>query len=119
MQWRETLNQKREKNMANVVICEPCGTVTAQRIAGEAIYQPNPDQGHKSYTLCPDCSEKVYDVLHPDSGRATPILRGFNPDDRPRPVAAPAETTRAALEAEYGDASSDRYETSSTYGKTA
>lgn len=103
MQWREDKERTRN-SMANVIICDPCGTVTAQRVAGEVEYQANPDQPHKQYALCPDCSEKVYDVLHPQGPRNTPILRGFDPATKEQSIVNQAETTRAALEAEYGEA---------------
>lgn len=105
IRWRDRYGSpvQRSNEMASVAICDRDGVVFPMSASGEAMYRPNLDVGTKRYTLCPDCSEALYDFLNPDGPRATAIVKGFDPSNRPERVTDPAATSRAALEAEYGE----------------
>lgn len=90
--------------MANIVLCDRCGKIATARVAGGCDYWPNPDSDRRTFMLCPDCARELYDFLTEANNETRAILTAFDPEkERTNEGPTQADTSRAALEAEYGD----------------
>lgn len=91
-------------NMAAIVICDRDGEIVTAKVAGGAQYWPNPDAGRESYTLCPNCARELYDWFRNEQGNVRAIMAPFDPTEERLPDGpTQAETTRAAITAEYSE----------------
>lgn len=96
--------ETRQQSMANIILCDRCGQIATARVAGGCEYTPNQDADRKFYGLCPNCSRELYDWLTAAEKDVRAIMAPFNPDDERTPQGpTQADTSRAALESEYGE----------------
>lgn len=96
--------QNRESGMANIILCDRCGQIATAKVAGGLDYWPNPDGDRKTYGLCPNCSRELYEWLTGADRDVRAIMAPFDPDKVETPQGpTQKETSRAALDAEYGD----------------
>ena len=90
--------------MANIILCDRCGQIATARVAGGCDYWPNQDSNRKTYGLCPNCSRELYEWLTAADKDVRAIMAPFDPEAEKGPEGpTQADTSRAALEAEYGD----------------
>lgn len=95
--------EERQKGMAHIMLCDRCGQIATAKVAGSCDYWPNPDAEVKRYGLCPNCSRELWEWLNAAQKDVRAIMAPFDPNaetDAQGPTQK--ETSRAALEAEYG-----------------
>lgn len=86
--------------MANIVLCDRCGSIATDRVAGFVELQVRPDIEPEGYGLCPGCVEAVYRLLK-DVDAAPKALTAyrqpFDPETVSEPVTDPKESTERAI----------------------
>lgn len=93
-------------NMAAIIICDRCGQIATAKVAGGCAYEANAESGTDRFALCPNCARELYDFLHMKNKDVRAIMAPFKPEEeRPSETGIPtqAETSRAAITAEYGE----------------
>lgn len=104
----ERAEKERVSTMAAIIICDRCGQIATAKVAGGCAYEANAEAQTERFALCPNCSREMYDFLHMKNKDVRAIMAPFNPDEeRATDKDAPtqAETSHAAIQAEYGDVS--------------
>lgn len=93
--------------MAAIIICDRCGQIATAKVAGGCAYEANAEAQTQRFALCPNCSRELYDFLNLPNKDVRAIMAPFDPDAERAPEGpTQAETSRSAIEAEYGEGAS-------------
>ena len=99
---------RRKQDMATIIICDRCGQIATAKVAGGCAYEANAEAEVERFALCPNCSRELYDFLHSTEKDVRAIMAPFKPEEERLPAGpTQADTSRAAIQAEYGEASED------------
>lgn len=86
--------------MANIVLCDRCGSIATDRVAGFLEIQVTPQHEPEGFGLCPGCVEALYRLLK-DVDTAPKALTAyrepFDPETLAEPVTDPKESTERAI----------------------
>lgn len=86
--------------MAGIILCDRCGSISTERVAGSIAFLPNPQVEEIEAGLCPGCAEELYRWFK-DPGQAPKALTAyrepFDPETVAEPVVDQAETTERAI----------------------
>jgi hypothetical protein len=93
--WKERVGNR----MANIVLCDRCGAIATDKVAGGMELSIRPDKEPEFYGLCPGCIRELYQWLKSDMENRPMIAykTAFDPEEVPDPVTNPAETTERAI----------------------
>ena len=99
---------REEETMADVVICDLAGEITSR--SSTSVIRFATVSTDDNYVVCPDCAQKVYDYMETmKNGSKAVVQAPFDPVKRAEDQelalesgSAAAETTRRALDEEYG-----------------
>ena len=86
--------------MAGIILCDRCGSISTERVAGSIDFLPNPEVEEIQAGLCPGCSEELYRWFKSagDQPKAlTAYRQPFDPSSVDEPVVNQAETTERAI----------------------
>lgn len=86
--------------MAGIILCDRCGSISTERVAGSIAFLPNPQVEEIEAGLCPGCAEELYRWFK-SPGQAPKALTAyrepFDPETVAEPVVDQAETTERAI----------------------
>jgi hypothetical protein len=86
--------------MAGIILCDRCGSIATERVAGSLAFLPNPTVEEMGLGLCPGCSEELYRWLKSPGNEPralTAYREPFDPETVAEPVTDPKETTERAI----------------------
>ena len=86
--------------MAGIILCDRCGSISTERVAGSIAFLPNPTVEEIEAGLCPGCAEELYRWFKGagDAPKAlTAYRQPFDPETVAEPVVNQAETTERAI----------------------
>lgn len=93
---RGMVNQR----MANIVLCDRCGSIATDRVAGGMDLTIRPDKETEFYGLCPGCIEELYRWLKSFEDTNRPMIaykQPFDPETVEERITDPKETTERAI----------------------
>lgn len=93
-------NGRVNQRMAGIILCDRCGSIATERVAGSLEFLPNPTVEELQLGLCPGCSEELYRWLKSPGNEPralTAYREPFDPETVSEPVTDPAETTERAI----------------------
>lgn len=100
----ERAEKERITTMAAIIICDRCGQIATAKVAGGCAYEANAEADTERFALCPNCSRELYDFLHMPNKDTRAIMAAFDPSTERMPEGpTQADTSRAAIQAEYGE----------------
>ena len=86
--------------MAGIILCDRCGSISTERVAGSIDFLPNPNVEEIQAGLCPGCAEELYRWFK-SPGAAPKALTAyrepFDPETVAEPVVDQAQTTERAI----------------------
>jgi hypothetical protein len=88
------------ERMAGIILCDRCGSISTERVAGSIEFLPNPSAEEVVAGLCPGCSEELYRWFKSPGNEPralTAYREPFDPETVAEPVTDPAETTERAI----------------------
>lgn len=94
--WQERIGNR----MANIVLCDRCGAIATDKVAGGMEVSLNPQNEPEFFGLCPGCLRELWQWLKSTDTQNRPMIAyktAFDPDEIPDPVTNPAETTERAI----------------------
>lgn len=101
---KERSQRMADLSMAAIIICDRCGQIATAKVAGGCVYQANPEVDSERFALCPNCAREMYDFLHSTEKDVRAIMAPFDPSGERLPQGpTQADTSRAAIQAEYGE----------------
>jgi hypothetical protein len=86
--------------MAGIILCDRCGSISTERVAGSIDFLPNPNVEEIQAGLCPGCAEELYRWFKSPGNEPkalTAYREPFNPETVAEPVVDQAETTERAI----------------------
>lgn len=86
--------------MAGIILCDRCGSIATERVAGSIDFLPNPNVEEIQAGLCPGCSEELYRWFKSPGNQPkalTAYREPFDPETVAEPVVDQAETTERAI----------------------
>jgi hypothetical protein len=95
-----TVQGRVNQRMANIVLCDRCGSIATDKVAGFVEIQPRPDYEPEGFGLCPGCVGEVYTLLKSvDTApkALTAYREPFEPETVVEQVTNPKETTERAI----------------------
>lgn len=96
---RRRWNERIGNRMANIVLCDRCGAIATDKVAGGMEVSISPDREPEFFGLCPGCIEELWRWIKTDIPNRPMIAykTGFDPDTVDEPITNPAETTERAI----------------------
>lgn len=86
--------------MAGIILCDRCGSISTERVAGSIVFLPNPNVEEIQAGLCPGCSEELYRWFKSPGNEPkalTAYREPFDPETVDEPIVNQAETTERAI----------------------
>lgn len=86
--------------MANIVLCDRCGSIATDRVAGGIDFSMRPDRETEFFGLCPGCVEELARWLKEFTDTNRPMIaykQPFDPESIEARVVDPKETTEDAI----------------------